>query len=366
MENFIKRYFFFLFTFLLFLSTVSIAEEVSSSSYIDTHMHLNGRYQKMPEPQGRRPRPQMVEDYEAAAANLISEMNQLGIEKSVIMPPPQAPNQKGSYTYKALLGAIKKYSNRLVLAAGGGELSPLLVGTDPLEVTPEMTALFTQKAEEIIRAGAKAFGEMAALHYSFSPRHGFHQTPADHPLFLTLADIAAQHDMPIDLHMEAVPEDQPTPPMLLQRSSNNPSLTKATIPGLERLLEHNRNAKIVWTHVGWDNTGHLTVSLLRRLLETHSNLYAAIKFVRREYEPFGLGNKVLDESTGEINAAWLQLLNDFPDRFMIGADDFIGIEGVPRQAGPPSFADTWSIVGKLPPGLRQKIGRENAARVYRL
>ena len=31
--------------------------------------------------------------------------------------------------------------------------------------------------------------------------------PPDHPLYLLLADIAAQHGVPIDLHMEAVPAD---------------------------------------------------------------------------------------------------------------------------------------------------------------
>ncbi len=30
--------------------------------------------------------------------------------------------------------------------------------------------------------------------------------PPDHPLFLVLAEVAAKYGIPIDLHMEAVPE----------------------------------------------------------------------------------------------------------------------------------------------------------------
>lgn len=363
----------------LWCETISAADP----GFIDTHMHIDGRYQASgsgsmngPGPGPRRtPRsPQrggpgqekMIKDYEAAAANLISKMDKLGIEKAVIMPPPQSPNQPGGYTYEDLLGAVRKYPTRLALAAGGGELSPLITAANASNVTEETKEIFRQKVAEMIQDGAKAFGEMAALHYSFHSTHVFNQIPADHPLFLLLADLAAEYNVPIDLHMEAVLEDEPTSQALRRRSSNNPAVTKATIPGFERLLAHNRSAKIVWTHVGWDNTGHLTVELLRRLLTDHSNLYGAIKFVSQEYETFGLGNKIAKEPSLELDEGWLQLLRDFPDRFMVGADEFVGITGKTTRKGPPSLEDTWTLIAKLPEDIRAKVGRDNALRVYRL
>ena len=99
----------------------------------------------------------------------------------------------------------------------------------------------------------------------------FESTPPDHPLFLVLADIAADNDMPIDLHMEAVPQDMPTPPRFALRGPN-PSNLKENISALERLLDHNPRPRIIWAHAGWDNTGERTVRLMRSLLAKHPNL----------------------------------------------------------------------------------------------
>src|SRR5207237_1327329 len=68
-----------------------------------------------------------------------------------------------------------------------------------------------------------------------------HQTsPADHPFLLALAGIAADSDMPIGLHMEAITTGAGQAP---------------NIAALERLLAYNRLARIVWLHAGWDRTG---------------------------------------------------------------------------------------------------------------
>ena len=141
-------------------------------------------------------------------------------------------------------------------------------------------------------------------------------------------------------------------------------MIKSTIPGFERLLNHNPATNIVWQHVGWDNTGHLTTDLVRRLLKGHPNLYCALKFVRKSREPFQVGEALMDENM-KIRPKWLELISEFPDRFMIGADEFVSAPGG-WSAGPPSFVDTWAILNQLPEGLKSKVGRENAARVYHL
>jgi predicted TIM-barrel fold metal-dependent hydrolase len=269
-------------------------------------------------------------------------------------------------SYRELLGAVRRYPDRLFLAAGGGELSPMITGTGPEAVTPEIRARFERTAEAIVRDGARAFGEMTALHYSFHANHPFIQVDADHPLFLLLADIAARNDLPIDLHMEAVPLDQATPAALIQRSSANPPVTRASIPGLERLLAHNRRARVVWVHVGWDNTGHMTADLVGRLLAAHPNLYCSLKFVRRDLEAFRTGVDLVDEGGAGFRPEWTRLFARFGDRFMVGSDEFVGTGPGGRRIGPPSFADTWALIRELPPPLRPKIAHENARRVYRL
>ncbi len=306
-------------------------------------------------------------DYEAAADHLVEMMDRAGVARTVVMPPPQELNQAGGYTYHALLGAIRKYPGRLYLAAGGGELNPLIQGTDSAAVTPALWRRFENLCDEMIRDGARSFGEMTILHFGLGQNHHFEQSPADHPLFLLLADIAARHDMPIDIHWEAVPEDQPLPEALVGLSSANPPTVKSTIPALERLLAHNLNAKIVLVHIGWDNTGHAEIPLLKRLLDDHPNLTYGLKFVRKQYEPFQSDNKIADEDL-RIRAAWVKFISDYPERFVVGADEFVGIQrsSSERRGPPPSFDDTWNIIRQLPEDVRAKVGRDNALRVYGL
>ena len=159
----------------------------------------------------------------------------------------------------------------------------------------------------------------------------------------------------------------PAPDNLSRACSLNPAVIPATIPAFERLLAHNREAKIVWQHIGWDNTGYMTAELVRQLLEAHPNLYLALRIEERD-EQVGNGgpmpNRIIDKQ-GQIQAEWLALISDYPDRFMIGGDEFVGIPGrTPNR--PQSFAETWPILDQLPPDLAQKVGRDNAARIYNL
>lgn len=336
--------------------------------FVDVHMHLDG-VQTSPMPRkrmgmrrkGMSQQPGAT-DNTASADHLVAMMNEYGVAKAIIMPPPQYFNKQGGYTYTALLDSIKKYPGRLILGAGGGTLNPMIEGTKSFEVTEDIKTIFQIKAEEIIQAGAHAFGEMMALHLCMNPKHHYSAAPPDHPLFLLLADLAAHYDIPIDLHMEAIAEDLPTPESLLQACNQNPDILPATLPAFERLLEHNPKARIVWQHIGWDNTGQMTPSLLRMLLEKHPNLYLAIKAVP---EPTRI-NRIHDDQYN-ILPEWLTLFESSPDRIVVGADEFARAESV--QGGykkPPFFAMTWKAVMSLPPELRKQIGGENAAQIYRL
>ncbi len=337
--------------------TIPTDEQPDENGYIDTHVHLDGLY---------RSGGMVVKNYEAAAENLIAQMDRLGVAKALIMPPPQIPGQTGVSDYRDLLGGVRKYPDRLFLVAGGDKLNRLIHGTEASAVTPEVRARFEEEAEELIRAGARGFGEMGALHFCFTEEHHFEEALPDHPLFLLLADIAARHDVPIDLHMEAVPQDMDLPSGLDRVCSSNPPVIQANIPAFERLLAHNQDARIVWQHIGWDNTGYLTIELLRQLLGVHPNLYLALRVEEREFTMGGdpMPNRLVDENW-KARPEWLELIGNFPDRFMVGSDEFYGIPGrTPRR--PQSFEETWPILGQLSPSLARQVGHDNAARVYNL
>lgn len=346
------------------LSLTPLTAQAEDRGYIDTHMHFQAQRSGGKDLGKSRPN---IAGYHEAARNLVSQMNRYGVEKAIVMPPPQTMDKEGRYDYRTLLGAIDAHPGRLYLGAGGGTLNAMIHSVEPSEVTPGLRERFEDTAEELIRAGAVAFGETTAMHLCMSEWHNYSAQAPDHPLFLLLADLAAHYGVPIDLHMEAVPEAMMTPQNLRDACSKNPSRLPATLPAFERLLAHNRNAKIVWQHIGWDNVGFMTSGLVSRLLSDHSNLYLAIRVEERGIQVGGGGpmpNRIVDRE-GRIHPEWLALMEAHPDRFMVGGDEFIAGSAGGRRM-PQSFEETWSLLDQLPPALAQRVGRDNAARIYPL
>jgi hypothetical protein len=161
--------------------------------------------------------------------------------------------------------------------------------------------------------------------------------------------------------MEAVAATMDFPATANFNSPANPTVLSENITHFELLLASNRNAKFVWAHAGWDNTGQRSVALMRQLLTNHSNLYMNLKYDGAVgFE----SNRILD-SSGVIKSEWLTLLTDFSDRFMFGADHFYAPAGVP-VAIPASNTYSAAILSQLSSTLAAKIGFLNAIYVYRL
>lgn len=333
---------------LFFFISAQNSEQVK---YIETHVHLQATYKEKGE---------LKTDWIGTAEYVIQEMDKSGISKCLIMPPPQGTKNNNPYTYKVLLPVIKKYPNRFAMAAGGGTLNLMIQqAIEQGKVTEEMKKKFNKTAQEIIDDGAVAFGEMTALHLSFNPSHPYESAPPDHPLFLELADISAKSGLPIDLHMEAVTKNIPLPKWF--KSPPNPKQLNENISSFKKLLNHNLKAKIVWQHVGWDNTGDLTIALLDTLLSQHNNLYIGLKCLQDgQSKP---QNRPLTAS--KLKADWIELMRKYSDRFMLGSDFFYVIPGKGKKM-PDSSKESRMIVDQLPDGLRQKVAYLNATTIYSL
>lgn len=296
-----------------------------------------------------------------SAENAIAIMDELGILKELVMPPPFS-NRMPGYEFGLFSDVIKTYPDRFGFLGGGGTLNPILHGAVQAgRVTPEVEQRFENQAREIVAAGAAGFGEIAALHLSFFEGHPFMEAPPDHPLLLLLTDIAAETGIPIELHMEAVPQDMALPKGL-SAPPNAPTL-KANIAGLENLLNHNPQAKIVWAHAGWDNTGFRTVDLMHNLLEKHRNLYMSIKIAPKD----NIGDNIpLDLSSGRVNPEWIDLISQFPDRFVIGSDVFYGETNDSRATPLKKVKGAWRVIAGLPTDIAYQIACENPLMIYRI
>ncbi len=315
----------------------SPAEPVAAlSPFIDVHAHLE---------------PSEPAHSVQAALRAMSTEN---AAKIVFMPPPFTADAPARYDAEAILTAVKGHADKLVVLGGGGSLNAMIqesVRTG--DVGPEVRRKFKERAEELLRLGAAGFGELTAEH--FQGATPYQAAPPDHPLFLLLADIAAEHGVPIDLHMEAVPQTIPLPAPL--KSPPNAPQLAANIAAFERLLAHNPRARIIWAHAGWDNTGYRTPGLCRRLLQVHPNLYMDVKI---DPAKPGKNSPLANGASGAIKPEWLKLFQDFPDRFVVGTDQHYP-EPLP---GPQRWEAVVLLLNQLPDGVRQKIAMENAARLY--
>jgi predicted TIM-barrel fold metal-dependent hydrolase len=308
---------------------------VSRAPYIDTHAHLE-------------PHP-----LEASVTSARQAMVAQNARMLIFLPPPEQ-RTADPFDSEPLRDALRDSPKAFAFLGGGGTLNAMIqdaVRSGGAE--PKVAQRFRRRAEEILSQGAIGFGEMTAEHFAGGTPYQY--APADHPLFLLLSDIAAQHHVVIDLHMEAVPQPMASPVDL--KSPPNPGDLHENIAAFERLLRHNRAARIVWAHLGNDNTGQRTAVLSRRLLQAHPNLFLEYKL-----DPLTPGKTSLVGADGGLTREWMQLLRDFPDRFVIGSDQ--------HYPAPANGAQRWEravqLLNQLPPDLRAKVAAENAIRIYRL
>jgi predicted TIM-barrel fold metal-dependent hydrolase len=304
------------------------------SPYIDAHTHFDEQ-----DPRG---------SVRAAIRALPGE----NAAKVYLLIPPDNVNPSGGLDAKGILAAAKKYPAKLGVLGGGETLNSMIQqSVKSGDAGPAVQKKFRERAEELVHMGAAGFGEMAAEHFAGGTPYQY--APADHPLFLLLADIAAQYDVPIDIHMEAVPQAMPLPADL--KSPPNAPRLHENISAFERLLTHDPRAKIIWAHLGSDGTGYRTPDLCRRLLGKHPNLYMELKL-----DPKAPGKNFPLTGDNKIKPEWLKLFRDFPDRFIIGSDQHYPEPNGPQQR----WEEVVLLFNQLPADLRKKIGMENVLHIY--
>jgi predicted TIM-barrel fold metal-dependent hydrolase len=332
----------------------------ASSAPIDVHVHA------------------LIGSGNASLTELSAALADQGIEGNVLMSAPvallsedpEANDSSELFEFAASAPGVYR------VLYGGSELEPLLhaaartetfteelvypnggAPTNIDEALAEMTAVaadptaweaeFRERAETAAASGSYAgFGEMAALHQSLREGHPFIEFAADHPWMLTLAEIAADYGLPIDLHMEA---------------------TEAAVTQLESLLAHDRDAKIIWDHAGWSNTGLATAASLSALMAAHENLYLSVKLRESDTEELEAGAPL--DPTGTLKTEWAELIEAYADRIMLGTDVKHWQEQGGQVATPADvLISTWesvdSFLDQLPEETARKVKHDTAAELF--
>lgn len=301
--------------------------------------------------------------FPASLQTALARMDEYGVQMTLIVPPPFTEDLRLKYDVDEIVPVIAGHRDRFAFLGGGGTLNPLLLSTPPEAVTDQIKQRFREQCDRIMAAGALGFGEVTARHLALAAtmggRHPYESTAPDHPLLLLLADIAAEYDVPIDIHFDIFPRTIATPPRL--QSPRNPDVLEANLSGFERLLAHNPKARFNWAHVGSDPGGNRNPALMRYLLARHPNLYSAFRVVRQGSFPvFPLDGR------GRLKPKWRELILDFPDRFTMHSDYFFVPAGMPERGGPRAYELANKLLDQLPAPVARALAHENARRIYRL
>ena len=160
--------------------------------------------------------------------------------------------------------------------------------------------------------------------------------PADSPLMRRLWALSAKYDVPLSVHLDATPD---------------------SLEQMERLLVSDRGGTWIWAHTGWLPVAN--PSLLRRLLQAHPNLFCELsgrESVRRIYRGDPIDNDRV------LKPDWKVLLEDFPDRFVIGTD----VDPATMAAYAEEVGYWRGILSQLSPLTAAKLAHGNAERLLRL
>lgn len=176
--------------------------------------------------------------------------------------------------------------------------------------------------------------DLTALSYG----EGIHM---DSPAFRMIYDLAADYDLPVLVHHNISPQNSPSPLYMEE---------------LESALDHNRNCKIIWAHVGVSRRIEIEELLILagQLLHRNPNLYVDISWIF--FENYIRGDFLHGGEDHDIYAdMWATLIEKYPDRFMIGSDK------VGHWAEyPVEILKYYTLIDRLKPETARKLCKENA------
>jgi predicted TIM-barrel fold metal-dependent hydrolase len=207
---------------------------------------------------------------------------------------------------------------------------PFICGFDPtdrnaVDHVKRMLALFPNFWQGIGEVFAR-HGDLTALMYGEPGR-------ANHVALDPVYELAADLDIPVSVHSDVTSAWETQNPIYLSE------ITEA--------LRKHPETKFVWCHAGVSRrlVVPTLVHELRRLLVAHKKLYVDLSWVVYD------DHLVLN---GQPRSDWLELMEQFPDRFMIGSD---------VMASMTSYVSTMTryyvILDALKPETARRVARTN-------
>ena len=167
--------------------------------------------------------------------------------------------------------------------------------------------------------------DLTALTYGEPPH-------ADSPSLDPIYDLAAENDLPVSVHSD-VSSVWKREPLYLNE--------------VENAVRRHAKTRFIWCHAGISRRIDVPglVPELRRLLKANANLWIDLSWV--VYDSYLIKGNKPDEK-------WLALIEEFPDRFMIGSDKVGKFGNYPHE-----IQRYYCLLDALRPETAKKLGRDN-------
>jgi len=299
---------------------------------IDTHVHLLRGLAK------------------GGVARVLTQMEKAGVEGMVVLPTPN----EGLFRDRE----ANAKARRQIVAAGAGRVSRLCGST---YLTRWMAAAYVQGysdddladrlgrlRRDLESGGCSGIGEIGPYHFAKKPGMAVIHFPLNFTPMLELARLAAAERVWLDLHAEP-------------KSPTGDSYEQELFGGIELLFREAPGLKLILSH-----TGMTSAVNARRLLAAYPNLMMNLKIVRpgRKLQWDHLG-PIVDEN-GRLFEDWARLMEEMPDRFMVGTDARFGTPQYGKGRYRKTIRAIRRLLGSLDPQAARMIGAENARRVFGL
>lgn len=210
----------------------------------------------------------------------------------------------------------------------------------PIERSAQMKwPLDDEEERQILLAVEKALksGLYKGLGEVITNRSGASDISADSSVVRRIVQLAGQYNVPINIHC---PADK--------------------WPEMDRLLRAYPQTVVIWAHAGL----YLSPSVIGEFLRDFPNLYfdLALTHATGTIRIRGLGHSFI--LLGEvIDDGWRQLLESYPDRFLVGFD--FGQRGITKSMAKEVGEYFRTMLTQLTSTTARKIAYENAARLYK-
>ena len=203
-----------------------------------------------------------------------------------------------------------------------------------------------QRMNDLLKNDKRSFVEMFpnAENSSLEPMRR-RRLPTNAPFFKELMTLAVRHNVPVPMHMEWHPD---------------------SVAQLGELLAEFPQGVVVLSHCG-----KITVADdLRPFFQKYPNVYCDLGYrssPQGERESQKDPRRLIYWSGGflrkaDIKQDWLQLVEDFPDRFMVAIDDVVSWEQYDQVVA----ATREAVIAKLTPATAEKVAYRNALKVFGL